>query len=292
MLPSYLASGLICLSTGRTYNFSRLIFNGLVGNVFDKNYKLLMYPRFLQIILGVQTKIQTHYVVPSLSAKLFSTIKMNFDGEEVPLLPHMLVVPHNEEEETGEDAPVCEPEVATSVALIAGSSEVIPSTPPTIPTTELVVAATSELVVAASVSSPPTPPIMVPSTEPVVAATTATTIGSVGDKPVSLTSFASNAGPSSSAYVKHASDPFTDEGFDSGEFHMSPTRSREAPSTHPQAAGRAEDLGSLTLLSSALDRCMTKINFLEAGLCTTKVTMSTTIIKMVRKVRSLEVHAK
>nr|GEU64217.1 ribonuclease H-like domain-containing protein [Tanacetum cinerariifolium] len=49
--PSSIASALICMSTGRTYNFSRFILDGMIGNIGSKRYKLLMYPRLLQMIL-------------------------------------------------------------------------------------------------------------------------------------------------------------------------------------------------------------------------------------------------
>ena len=41
---SNLATALICLSTGRVFNFSKLIFDGMVANVTSKS-KFLMYPR-------------------------------------------------------------------------------------------------------------------------------------------------------------------------------------------------------------------------------------------------------
>ncbi|GJV73502.1 putative ribonuclease H-like domain-containing protein [Tanacetum coccineum] len=50
---SNIATALICLSTGRVYNFSKLIFDGMVANLKSKT-KFLMYPRFLQMILELQ----------------------------------------------------------------------------------------------------------------------------------------------------------------------------------------------------------------------------------------------
>ncbi|GJV58449.1 putative ribonuclease H-like domain-containing protein [Tanacetum coccineum] len=52
---SNIATALICLSTGRVYNFSKLIFDGMVANLRSKT-KFLMYPRFLQMILNIQTE--------------------------------------------------------------------------------------------------------------------------------------------------------------------------------------------------------------------------------------------
>ncbi|GKC12755.1 hypothetical protein Tco_1009537 [Tanacetum coccineum] len=52
---SNIATALICLSIGRVYNFSKLIFDGMVANLKSKT-KFLMYPRFLQLILDIQTE--------------------------------------------------------------------------------------------------------------------------------------------------------------------------------------------------------------------------------------------
>nr|GEW57063.1 hypothetical protein [Tanacetum cinerariifolium] len=43
-LSSNIATALICLATNRTYNFSKMIFDGLVKNVNNKVLKFLMYP--------------------------------------------------------------------------------------------------------------------------------------------------------------------------------------------------------------------------------------------------------
>nr|GEY43823.1 synaptobrevin, longin-like domain protein [Tanacetum cinerariifolium] len=42
---SNIATALVCLATNRTYNFSKIIFDGLVKNVNNKVLKFLMYPR-------------------------------------------------------------------------------------------------------------------------------------------------------------------------------------------------------------------------------------------------------
>ncbi|GJR79202.1 hypothetical protein Tco_0149987 [Tanacetum coccineum] len=88
--PSSLATGLICLSTGRTYNFSRFIFDGMVGNVSATNHKFLMYPRFLQTILGIQTDDTTPKAIGRFSSKMFANMKLKFAGEPMPLLAAML----------------------------------------------------------------------------------------------------------------------------------------------------------------------------------------------------------
>nr|GEV88450.1 hypothetical protein [Tanacetum cinerariifolium] len=95
---SNIATALVCLATNRTYNFSKMIFDGLVKNVNNKIYKFLMYPRFLTICLRISQFAQiTHtqkYVVPFHTKKLFTTLRVNspsFFGRIVPLFDAMLV---------------------------------------------------------------------------------------------------------------------------------------------------------------------------------------------------------
>ncbi|GJU81941.1 hypothetical protein Tco_1284306 [Tanacetum coccineum] len=88
---SNLATALICLSTGRIYNFSKLIFDGMVANLKSKT-KFLMYPRFLQMILEIQTKNKHPYLAIVLTKKIFRNMKRGFRGVPRPLLPAMLPV--------------------------------------------------------------------------------------------------------------------------------------------------------------------------------------------------------
>nr|GEY77344.1 hypothetical protein [Tanacetum cinerariifolium] len=95
---SNIATALVCLATNRTYNFSNMIFYGLVKNVNNKVFKFLMYPRFLTMCLRMtQFRQITHtqkYVVPFHTKKLFTTLRVNnpsFSGRIVPLFDTMLV---------------------------------------------------------------------------------------------------------------------------------------------------------------------------------------------------------
>nr|GEU65126.1 hypothetical protein [Tanacetum cinerariifolium] len=95
---SNIATALICLATNRTYNFSKMIFDGQVKNVNNKVSKFLMYPRFLTMCLRMSQfgKItHTHmYVVPFHTRKLFTTLRVNspsFSGRIVLLFDTMLV---------------------------------------------------------------------------------------------------------------------------------------------------------------------------------------------------------
>ena len=52
---SNLAFALIYLSTNKTYKFSKTIFDAMVGNS-KSTTKFLMYPRFLKMVLNVETQ--------------------------------------------------------------------------------------------------------------------------------------------------------------------------------------------------------------------------------------------
>lgn len=78
-----IASAMICLSLGRTFNFSKLIFTGMVANVASQ-HKFLMYPRFLRMVLNIETVNKTIYPVKCLKAKVFGNMKNGFIGDEKP----------------------------------------------------------------------------------------------------------------------------------------------------------------------------------------------------------------
>ncbi|GKA35950.1 hypothetical protein Tco_0722441 [Tanacetum coccineum] len=84
---SNIATALICLSTDRVYNFSKLIFDGMVANLKSKT-KFLMYPRFLQLILNIQTENKHLYLAVTLTKKIFGNMKnRGFEVAPGPLLP-------------------------------------------------------------------------------------------------------------------------------------------------------------------------------------------------------------
>ncbi|GKF53186.1 hypothetical protein Tco_0160096, partial [Tanacetum coccineum] len=86
---SSIAVALICLSDGRRFNWSSYIFKGMVSKIGNAK-KFLMYPRFLQTILGIETNITRQYHVFKLSSKLFANMKLNFAGQPMLLLAAML----------------------------------------------------------------------------------------------------------------------------------------------------------------------------------------------------------
>ncbi|GJR66568.1 putative ribonuclease H-like domain-containing protein [Tanacetum coccineum] len=156
---SNIATALICLSTGRVYNFSKLIFDGMMANLKNKK-KFLMYPRFLQMILNIQTENKHPYLAVSLTKKIFGNMKRGFQGAPRPLLPSMLLVATNpiagqEHAAQAQSQPSpTPPPIPTSTS----PPPPIPSpTPPPIPT--------PPLPPSSSPKSPPPPPP--PETEPI-----------------------------------------------------------------------------------------------------------------------------
>ncbi|GJW96074.1 putative ribonuclease H-like domain-containing protein [Tanacetum coccineum] len=86
---SQISVALICLSDRRKFNWSSYIFKGMVSNIGNAKM-FLMYPRFLQTILAIETSNTTQYKVFKLSSKLFANMKLNFEGQPMPLLAAML----------------------------------------------------------------------------------------------------------------------------------------------------------------------------------------------------------
>nr|GEX09387.1 hypothetical protein [Tanacetum cinerariifolium] len=94
-----MASAVICLATGRKFNFSKYIFDSMVRNV-DNPSMFFMYPRFLQAVLDHQvddmTSHNTRYTSYALIHKVFANMRRvgkGFLGVETPLFAFMLVQP-------------------------------------------------------------------------------------------------------------------------------------------------------------------------------------------------------
>nr|GEY41048.1 hypothetical protein [Tanacetum cinerariifolium] len=84
-------------ATNRTYNFSKMIFDGMMRNVKSKG-EFLMYPSFIEKLLKMsQFGVIKHtevYSVPFHTQKVFSTLRVNnlsFSGRTVKLFASMLV---------------------------------------------------------------------------------------------------------------------------------------------------------------------------------------------------------
>nr|GEV07529.1 hypothetical protein [Tanacetum cinerariifolium] len=99
-------SAVICLATGRKFNFSKYIFDSMVRNV-DSPSMFLMYPHFLQVVLDNQMADMithnTRYTSYALTQKVFANMRRvgkGFSGVETPLFASMMVQlqPQAEEE--------------------------------------------------------------------------------------------------------------------------------------------------------------------------------------------------
>ncbi|GKC11610.1 hypothetical protein Tco_1008392, partial [Tanacetum coccineum] len=102
-IPTNIATAVICLSTNQKYNFSKLIFDGMLRHLEAKK-KFVMYPRFISIFLVRQLDNifvpLDHFPVNSLTSKVFSfMIKKgkHFSGKVTPLFDTMLVQPTQDE---------------------------------------------------------------------------------------------------------------------------------------------------------------------------------------------------
>nr|GEV65402.1 hypothetical protein [Tanacetum cinerariifolium] len=94
---SSMAYAVICLSSGRKFNFSKYIFDSLVRNV-NSLTKFYMYPHFLQLMIKKQVgDLLTHttkYTSLALTQKVFANMRRvgkGFSGVETPLFESMLV---------------------------------------------------------------------------------------------------------------------------------------------------------------------------------------------------------
>nr|GEV14779.1 hypothetical protein [Tanacetum cinerariifolium] len=94
---SSMASAIICLSTGRKFNFSKYIFDSLVRNM-DNSTKFYMYPRFLQLMIRGQVgdlfSHTTKYSSPALTQKVFANMRRvakGFSRVDTPLFKGMIV---------------------------------------------------------------------------------------------------------------------------------------------------------------------------------------------------------
>nr|GEU38373.1 retrovirus-related Pol polyprotein from transposon TNT 1-94 [Tanacetum cinerariifolium] len=89
---SIIASAIICLATNRTFNFKKMIFDGMLRNLDNVSGKILMYSRFIQTFLDKQLDgLPTHkekYDVSFHTKKVFANIKRigkGFSGKETSL---------------------------------------------------------------------------------------------------------------------------------------------------------------------------------------------------------------
>ncbi|GJY67813.1 hypothetical protein Tco_0470795 [Tanacetum coccineum] len=135
--PSSIATALICLSTGRVYNFSRFILEGMIGNIKATKHKFLMYPRFLQMIVALETADRTPRPTFDFTRKIFANMKFKWEGQPIPLTTPMLAIAAAGNDAAGSDDAASEDDAAANEA--AGSSaeaHLAPHSPPVSPVRE------------------------------------------------------------------------------------------------------------------------------------------------------------
>ncbi|GJV60798.1 hypothetical protein Tco_1466898 [Tanacetum coccineum] len=93
------ADAVICLATNQKFNFSKLIFDGMLRNLDTSKKKFLMYLRFLMVFLNNQIELgepfNDVYVTPAHTQKVFSNISrkgVKFSGNVTLLFDSMLVL--------------------------------------------------------------------------------------------------------------------------------------------------------------------------------------------------------
>lgn len=266
-----IALAIVCLSQGRTFNFSKYIFDEMLGNVKDTKLKYLMYPRFLQIILGIQTTDTTHLPVKGLSSKLFASMKTNYKGDHRPLLPAMLLAGNAADRAAagGQDpadvqAPVDSPERA-EVAPDANASVAADALPPLSPR-----------------PSTPSPPLPIPSPTTDAPTEHVVTEDFAPDQPVQSPQLTRIPTPSPLS-------PTFEENVDIvADWYNSPVRTNDAPNTTDIPVGGAEGPVTLTSLSLLLDRYVHKMDTLEKELNHTKKTLGKAVVTLVKRVKKLE----
>ncbi|GJX99956.1 hypothetical protein Tco_0356975 [Tanacetum coccineum] len=135
-----LASAVICLAKGQKFNFSKLIFDGMLRNLDSK--KFLMYPRFLQLFLNNQLKdlpepFNDTYDTPSHTKKVFLNIarqSKGFSGKVTLLFDSMLVQNHAPEGEGSAIPPEPQPTPSISQPNVSEpqTAPLQTETPPTV----------------------------------------------------------------------------------------------------------------------------------------------------------------
>ncbi|GKE12589.1 hypothetical protein Tco_1416140 [Tanacetum coccineum] len=106
-----ITSAVICLATNQKFNFSKLIFDGMLRNLDNPKKKFLMYPRFLMVFLNNQIELgepfNDVYITPAHTQKVLSNMSrkgVKFSGKVTPLFDSMLVT-HQAPEGEGSKQP-------------------------------------------------------------------------------------------------------------------------------------------------------------------------------------------
>ncbi|GJX13975.1 hypothetical protein Tco_0205733 [Tanacetum coccineum] len=106
---THIASAVICLATNQKFNFSKLIFDGMLRNLDNPKKRFLIYLRFLMVFLNNQIELSEPfndvYITPAHTLKVFSNMSrkgLKFLGTITPLFSNMLTSAEVEEGEGSE----------------------------------------------------------------------------------------------------------------------------------------------------------------------------------------------
>ncbi|GJR35182.1 hypothetical protein Tco_1210866 [Tanacetum coccineum] len=163
-IPTNIATVVICLTSNQKYNFSKLIFDGMLRHL-DAKKKFVMYPCFISIFLDKQLANVSvpldHFLVNTLTSKVVSFMVKkgkHFLGKVTPLFSSMLVQPTKDE-----GAPSERPSEAQPTPSLAPISEV-----PNEPQTDSSPAHTSKVPIEQQTdpSPRPSPPTIIPDSIP------------------------------------------------------------------------------------------------------------------------------
>ncbi|GJU35434.1 putative ribonuclease H-like domain-containing protein [Tanacetum coccineum] len=262
---SNIAIALICLSTGRDFNFSKLIFDGMISNLKSKS-KFLMYPRFLQMILNVQTENKNLFVPVLLTKKIFGNMKRGFQGIHRPLLPVMLTI------DAGQPQPSADPTPSQSIPAISLSHVQIPQPPPqpsSVQPTDI---------------TPPTQPVQTTSPPPVSSIPEIQPTQPPLPPPVSSIPEIQPTQPPSPQIPSPSFHDTEGPSFEPS-YHMSPPPSHEP---EIQASISSEESEQLRNLMDIVPRLESRVKTLEKELSETKQTLGTAILQLIEKVKKLE----
>ncbi|GJT77629.1 anticodon-binding aminoacyl-tRNA synthetase, class 1a [Tanacetum coccineum] len=246
---SSLATALICLTEGRKFNWSSYIFKGMVNNITNPK-KFLMFPRFLQMILNIETRNSKQYHAFKLTSKMFANMRLNFHGDTMPLLATML--------------PPAQPAIAGK-----SSGEAESTIPHTVLETLTEPAHSHD-----QASSPRRPTTILASAQ------------ENEQGPFSDPNPASSSRPHASEPKQFTSTNVEDDVF-GGSFDISPPRSTEAPPAGT-TSGSAEDADKLIALCSLVNSLVQKIDSQASDLRAHKLVFKEVVGKLVKKVKKLE----
>ncbi|GJZ88540.1 putative ribonuclease H-like domain-containing protein [Tanacetum coccineum] len=267
-LAKHALEALICLSTGRDFNFSKLIFDGMISNLKGKS-KFLMYPRFLQMILNVQTENKNLFVPVSLTKKIFGNMKRGFQGIHRPLLPVMLTI------DAGQSQPSDDPTPSQTVPATSSSHVQITQPPSTL--THSVQTPPTQPVQSSSTPHQPSSVQPTPTTTPPPPTTSSPPVSTIPDIQPTLPPSPQIPSPSYHDTEGPSFEP---------SYHMSPPPSHEP---EIQASRSSEEREQLRNLMDIVPRLESRVKSLEKELSETKQTLGTEIFKLMEKDQDQEV---